>query len=85
MKYAVGFFGGRVWMVNPHNMIRGDPLLAPAVSVAEGELFKGKGWALLDIHAVAFVDDYPGWFDRVTCKKSMAKLPWKVFGQKEDE
>lgn len=84
MKYAVGFFGGRVWMVNPHSMISSAPYPS-VIHVTEGELFKGKGWAFLYIHTTNFVENYPKCFDRAMRKPSMTKLPWKIFGQKEGE
>lgn len=80
MKYAVGFFGDRVWMVNPYSMSSGTPFFPPTVHVTEGELRRGKGWTFLRNHYEVFVEAYPNRFDRIMGKPSMAKLPWQIYG-----
>lgn len=77
MKYAIGFFGDRVWMVNSHPL---SAFIDSPRGVCEGELYKGKRWAYRYIHCGTYVMDYSENFDRVMRKKSMVKLPWQIYG-----
>lgn len=82
MKYAIGFFGGRVLMVNPHPLTtsRDSPM---GVVICEGELYEGKGWAYLYAHRGTHVMDYSENFDFVMREKYMVNRPWKIYGDKK--
>lgn len=81
MKYAVGLFGDRVWVVSAV-LLNEPPYI---VDIAESCAFKGKSFGAMYLHSAALIKDKDTRFDHVMCKPNMAKLPWKIFGQRENE
>lgn len=78
MKYAVGLFGDRVWVVSA--ALYEHPYI---VEIAESCAFKGKSFGARHFHSAALIKDKDTRFDHVMRKPNMAKLPWRIYGGKK--